>query len=264
MLLIFDIGNTNVKVAVFESGTLVQLWRISSDINRTGDEYFALINTLFKDYNLDGKRIENAVISAVVPQLISAFVIVTRRFLNKDPLVIGPDIYHKLPVTIPPSAVHEIGTDLLCNAVQAWETYHQPSIVVDFGTALSFVAVGNKGNILGVAIAPGIGTAFKALFSNTAQLPSVPLEIPSSSLGIDTTMAIQSGIMFGYKGLIESVVNQMKADMYKQASIKPEDIITIATGGLSSVLTPITNVFDKFDKQHTLNGLLTVAKYALK
>lgn len=264
MLLIFDIGNTNVKVALFESDKLLQQWRITTDKNRTGDEYFAIINVLFKDYNLDIKQISNVVVSSVVPQLIGAFVIVTQRFLNKEPLIICPDIYHKLPVTIPPTAVHEIGTDLLCDAVEAWETYHQPCIVVDFGTALSFVAVGNKGNILGVAIAPGIGTAIKSLFSNTAQLPSVPLEIPTSSLGINTTMSIQSGIMFGYKGLVESVINQMKADMQKQQNINPESVITIATGGLSNVLMPITKIFDKFDKTLTLNGLHTIAKYALK
>ncbi|HPX59626.1 MAG TPA: type III pantothenate kinase [Bacteroidales bacterium] len=264
MLLIFDIGNTNVKVALFESDKLLQHWRLNTDQNCTGDEYFTLINTLFKDYNLDVKQITDVVISSVVPQLIRAFVIVTQRLLNKKPLIIGPDMYHKLPVSIPPTAVYEIGTDLLCDAVQAWETYHQACIVVDFGTALSFVAVGNNANILGIAIAPGIGTAFKSLFSNTAQLPSVPLEIPSSSLGINTTMSIQSGIMFGYKGLIEGIINQMKADMQKQENIKPESIITIATGGLSSVLMPITTIFDKIDKQHTLNGLYTIAKYALK
>lgn len=264
MLLIFDIGNTNVKVAVFESDKLLQQWRISTDKNRTGDEYFAIINILFKDYNLDVKQISNVVISSVVPQLIGAFVIVTQRFLNKEPLIIAPDIYHKLPVTIPPTAVYEIGTDLLCDAVQAWETYHQACIVVDFGTALSFVAVGNNANILGIAIAPGIGTALKSLFTNTAQLPSVPLEIPSSSLGINTTMCIQSGIIFGYKGLTEGIINQMKADMQKQENIKPESIITIATGGFNNMLTPITTIFDKFDKQHTLNGLYTIAKYALQ
>lgn len=264
MLLIFDIGNTNVKVALFEADKLLQQWRLTTDANRTGDEYYAIISTLFKDYKLDIKKIDNVVISSVVPQLIGAFVIVAQRFFNKEPLIIATDMYHKLPVSIPPTAVYEIGTDLLCDAVQAWETYHQPCIVVDFGTALSFVSVGDKANILGVAIAPGIRTALKSLFSNTAQLPSVPLEIPSSSLGIDTTMSIQSGIMFGYKGLIEGVINQMKVDMQKQENIKPESIITIATGGLSSVLAPITNIFDKYDKMHTLNGLYTIAKYALK
>ncbi len=264
MLLIFDIGNTNVKVALFEADTLLQQWRLTTDANRTGDEYFAIITTLFKDYNLDIKKIDNVVVSSVVPQLIGAFIIVTRRFLNKEPLIIGPDIYHKLPVTIPPTAVYEIGTDLLCDAVQAWETYHKACIVVDFGTALSFVAIGNNANILGITIAPGIRTALKSLFSNTAQLSSVPLEIPSSSLGINTTMCIQSGIMFGYKGLTEGIINQMKTDMQRQENIKPESIITIATGGLNSVLTPITMIFDKFDKMLTLNGLYTIAKYALK
>ena len=113
MLLIFDIGNTNVKVALFESDQLLHYWRVNTDPNCSGDQYFDQINALFKDYNLDVKQISDVVVSSVVPQLIETFVIVTQRLLNKEPLVISPEIYHKLPVTIPPTAVNEIGTDLL-------------------------------------------------------------------------------------------------------------------------------------------------------
>lgn len=148
MLLIFDIGNTNIKVALFEADKLKHQWRLSIDKNLTDDEYFALINTLFADHNLDVKQISGAVVSSVVPQLVGAIVAATQRLLGKEPLLIAPDMYHKLPITIPPTAINEIGTDLLCDAVQAWETYRQPCIVVDFGTALTFTAIGDKAKYL--------------------------------------------------------------------------------------------------------------------
>ena len=264
MLLTFDIGNTNIKAAVFEQDTVVEQWRISTDTRRTGDEYFALLRTLFKDFGLDFAKIDNVVVSSVVPQLIGAFVIVSQRLINKKPLIVGADVFKYLPIKVPAGSEHEIGGDLLCDAVQAWETYHSACIVADFGTALSFTAVDNKGNIAGIAIAPGIGTALKSLFSNTAQLPSVPLEIPPSSLGTNTVECIQSGILYGYKGLVEGVVNQMKADMERQYGVSQNNIRTIATGGLNSILSPITQVFDVTDKSLTLNGLYTIAKYALK
>jgi type III pantothenate kinase len=137
--------------------------------------------------------------------------------------------------------------------------YKKPCIVADFGTALTFTAIDNKGNIQGVAIAPGIKTAVNSLFNNTAQLPSVPLEAPSSSLGKNTIHSIQSGIILGYKGLVESLISQIKNDLSKETDAKQEEIIVIATGGLNSVLKPITDVFEIVDKQLTLKGLKRIA-----
>ena len=264
MLLTFDIGNTNIKAAVFDNGRVIEQWRISTDTKRTGDEYFALLHALFKDFGLDSAQIDNVVVSSVVPQLIGAFVIVSQRLINKKPLIVGAEVFPSLPVKVPAGSEHEIGGDLLCDAVQAWETFHSACIVADFGTALSFTALDDKANIAGIAIAPGIGTALKSLFNNTAQLPSVPLEIPPSSLGTNTVECIQSGILYGYKGLVEGIITQMKADMERQHGVPQNQIRTIATGGLNSILAPITSVFDKIDKELTLNGLCTIAKYALK
>ncbi len=264
MLLTFDIGNTNIKAAVFNQDKVIEQWRISTDTKRTGDEYFALLRTLFKDFGLNANQIENVVVSSVVPLLIGQFVIVTQRLINKKPLIVGADVFKYLPIKVPAGSEHEIGGDLLCDAVQAWETFHSACIVADFGTALSFTAVDDKANIAGIAIAPGIGTALKSLFNNTAQLPSVPLEIPPSSLGTNTVECIQSGILYGYKGLVEGIVNQMKVDLERQYGVSQNNIHTIATGGLNSILSPITQVFDVTDKLLTLNGLYTIAKYALK
>lgn len=262
MLLAVDIGNTNTKIAIAKGNDILQEWRISTDSKRTGDEYFSILRPLIRDAEIDIKQIKGAILSSVVPSLIGAFVIVSQHLIGKKPIVICPDMYDCLPIKLPESAKYEIGTDLLCNAVEAWCRYKTATIIVDFGTALSFTAVDQNGNIAGVAIAPGIGTAIKALFMNTAQLPSVPLEIPQSSLGKNTTSAIQSGILFGYKGLLESLINKMKDDMNKETGIDTDKIKVIATGGLNSMLQPITSVFDFVDKKLTINGIIRVAEFA--
>jgi len=260
MILTFDIGNTNIKIAIFEEKGLIKEWRISSDSKKTGDEYSALINFLFRDANIEINKINKAVISSVVPVLIGPFVTVCQNITGKKPLIIGPDVYDKLPLKVPATAVHEIGTDLYCNAYGAWEKYKSPCIVCDFGTALSFIVVDKNGNIAGVAITPGIRTAFKSLFANTAQLPSVPLEIPSTSLGKNTVVSIQAGIVLGYKGLVESLIKQMKIDLEKETGTKPETVKVIATGGLNSMLSPITNCFDVVDENLTLEGLRMIGE----
>ena len=260
MVLVFDIGNTNIKTAVFENDKLLYEWRVSTDLRRTGDEYFSMLRSLFNDAKISFADIEQVVLSSVVPALIGPFVIVSQHFSGKKPLIIGPDIYDKLPVKVPETGVHEIGTDLLCDAIEAWCRYKSPCIVADFGTALSFTAVDKDGNIAGVAIAPGIRTAFNSLFSGTAQIPAIPLEIPPTSLGKNTTVAVQAGIVLGYKGLVESLIKNMREDMEKETGTKASDIKVIATGGLNSMLQPITDVFDFVDKELTINGMLRISK----
>ena len=264
MTLAFDIGNTNIKIALLEHEKIAFQWRISTDSKRTGDEYFSILRPLFRDANVNPAKITDAILSSVVPQLIGPFVLVTQHFTGKKPLVIAPDIYEKLPLTIPESAVYEIGTDLLCDALAAWETYHQAAIVVDFGTALSFTAVDQNANIAGIAIAPGLGTALKALFNNTAQLPSVSLEAPPSTLGKNTTWSIQAGIVLGYKGLVESMIEQMKNDLHTEYKSDISKIKVIATGGLNSMLKPITNHFDEVDKNLTIKGMAKALEYVKK
>ena len=260
MLLAIDIGNTNIKVAVFDGETITHTWRISSDSRRTGDEYFSILRSLFRDAEIKISQFENVILTTVVPTLTGPFVLVSQHLINKKPIIIEPGIYDKLPITIPLSAKYEIGTDLLCNAVEAWSKYKTPCIVADFGTALSFTAVDQNANIAGVAIAPGIGTAFRSLFNNTAQVPSVPLEIPPTSLGRNTKVSVQSGIVLGYKGLVESLIKQMKNDMEKEFGTNQKEIKVIATGGLNSMLSPITDIFDAIDKDLTLHGMKRIAE----
>lgn len=264
MILAFDIGNTNIKAALIDGETITHQWRLSTDPKRTGDEYFSALRPLFIDAGIDFSGIDDAVISSVVPALIGPFIIVTQHFCKKKPLVIGPEIFSELSVKIPETATHEIGTDLLCDAVAAWEKYKVPAIVIDFGTALSFTAVDCEGNIAGIAIAPGLGTAINSLFKNTAQLPCVPMEVPESSLGKNTVWAIQSGIFLGYKGLVESMVSRMKTDISKESMTKKEDIKVIATGGLNSMLQPITKCINFIDKDLTITGMMLIFKAVRK
>ncbi|MBP3742830.1 MAG: type III pantothenate kinase [Treponema sp.] len=259
MTLIFDIGNTNIKSALFDGKELLYTWRISTDLKRTGDEYFSLLRPLFRDAEIDFGQISTVVLSSVVPALIGPFVIVAQHINHKKPILIDADIYKKLPLKVPETAIHEIGTDLYCDALEAWSRYHSPCIIADFGTALSFTAVDQNGSIAGVAIAPGIRTAFNSLFNNAAQIPAIPLDIPPTSLGKNTVIAVQSGIVLGYKGLVEGLLSQMKKDMVKECKCNESDIKVIATGGLNSMLSPITDAFDYTDKDLTLCGMKRIA-----
>lgn len=259
MLLAVDIGNTNIVAAIFDGDKIIHEWRIATDTKRTGDEYISILLTLSRDANVQVKKFDKSIISSVVPELIGPFVTVLTHICGKKPIVISPAIYSKLPVHLPESAVHEIGTDILSNAVAAWMRYKCANIVVDFGTALTFTVTDSKANIQGVAIAPGLGTAVHSLFANTAQLPSIPLEAPPSTLGTNTIQAIQAGIVLGYKGLVESLIARIKSDLYEKTGDKIEDTKVIATGGLNSVLKPITDVFSVVDKSLTMCGIKYIA-----
>ena len=260
LILTIDIGNTNIVIALFQDDTILVTWRLNTEASRTGDEYGLMVGSLFRDDDIDSKQIEVSVLSSVVPSLIGPFVSLVEKKTGKKPFIINPSIFPLLPIKIPDSATHEIGSDLLCNAVEAYSRYHCACIVVDFGTALTFTVVGDDGKLLGIAITPGLGTARDSLFKNTAQLPSIPLEAPPSSLGTNTIHSIQSGIVLGYKGLVEGLVSQLKNDIYAQTGTLQDTIKVIATGGLNSVLKPITDVFQEVDKALTLCGLHRIAK----
>ncbi len=255
MLMVVDIGNTNIVVGLFHGEDLVQDWRLYTDPRRTDDEYSSILRSLFRDSGIAPGTIDKTVISSVVPVLNDTFVRMIEKLTGKSPLVLGPALYDRLPVKVPASAVHEIGTDLVCDAVAAYAYYRSACIVVDFGTALTFTAVDFDGEIKGVAIAPGLGTAVKALFRDTAQLPSVPIEVPPSSLGTNTIHSIQAGVVLGYQGLVESLILRMRKDLGTDAP-------AIATGGLSHVLVPVTGIFDRVDEMLTLNGLRLIAGMA--
>ncbi|MCH5290370.1 MAG: type III pantothenate kinase [Treponema sp.] len=259
MLLAIDIGNTNIVVALFKNDTIDSVWRMASDVRRTADEYTSILASLLRERDIGEDSINRAVLSSVVPDLTGPCIRMAQNLCGIRPLLVSPDLYHKLPVRLPDGASHEIGTDLVCNAVAAWTLTRSANVVVDFGTALSFTITDQTGAIRGVDIAPGLGTAVHSLSSGTAQLPTVPLKAPPSSIGTNTIQSIQAGIVLGYKGLVEYLIGQIKKDLHALTGVEENDVRVVATGGLNSVLGPITNVFTCVDKDLTLKGLKLIA-----
>ncbi|MDR0383553.1 MAG: type III pantothenate kinase [Spirochaetaceae bacterium] len=253
MLLVVDIGNTNIVAALFRREKIIEIGRVFTDIQKTGDEYGIIFRSLLRETGIMPEEITQAAMSSVVPALTGPFNSMIKKLAGSKPLLVNHAIYGMLPVKPPAGRIREIGADLVCNAVAAYTRFKSACIIVDFGTALTFTCVGKNGDILGCAIAPGLGTAVKSLSLNTAQLPVVPLEAPPSPLGRDTVQAIQSGVVLGYKGLVEFLLSQMKTSMAEDG--RTDDIAVIATGGLNSVLQPITCAFLHIDRQLTLRGL---------
>ncbi len=256
MLLATDIGNSNVVFGLYDGEELVDMWRVHTVVNKTSDEYEAIFRSFLASRNIAINSIKRVVMSSVVPSLNFAMNNMISHLFGFDPLVIAPDIYHKLPIEI--RNPYQIGSDLVANATVLSTCYKGNSIVVDMGTALTCTAVNGKGKILGVTICPGLKTAMGALSRQTAQLPHVNIEVPPSVLGTNTVHAIQAGVVLGYKGLIASLVNEMKKE------IGDENINVIATGGLSVVMYPILkDVFTEREPNLTLKGIRIIGELVL-
>lgn len=251
MLLAIDIGNSDAVFGINDGKNWLHQFRIESGTSRLSSDFDAKLRMLFLENNLKISSITKAVISSVVPDLKKPIMEMVQNLFGINPILVGPAIYEKLPLEI--IRPNEIGTDLVCNALYAYTKYKQKVIIVDFGTALTFTTVSENGKILGVSIAPGLGTAVKSLFSNTAQLPEVPLEVPDSVIGQNTVHAIQAGVMWGYIGMVEKMLEKIKEEI-------GQDCKVIATGGFSSKLTQLHQFFDEIDVNITLNGLRIIAE----
>jgi type III pantothenate kinase len=259
MLLVIDVGNTNICGGIYEDShpgaqgaSLAHTLRIHTVPKKTEDEYSTIFKAILLDRGIAPSYISEVVLSSVVPTLTEAIYTMCERLFGATPILLGPEVYRRLPLSVP--SPHEIGADLVADALAAWRKTGGAAIVVDFGTALTFTCVGHESNILGVAIAPGLGTAVNALSRDTAQLPFVQLAAPPSAIGTDTIMSIQSGVVLGYMGLVEYMVGKMKKEIGGEVRV-------IATGGLSKTIAGLTEVFDTIDPNLTLDGLAYVAEY---
>lgn len=246
MLLAIDIGNTNIAIGVFEGERLRATWRLATDVHKLADEYAALLLDLLPLEGLAFADIDHAIISSVVPPLVTTFEESCRRYFEVSPIVVGSGI--KTGVRISTDNPREVGADRVANAAAAHRLYGGPLIVIDFGTAITMDVVSEKGDYLGGAIAPGIGIAAEVLFERTAKLPRVELTRPQKAIGKNTVSAMQSGIIFGYVGLIESLVARIKKELGGEARV-------IATGGFAEAITGETKVIDALEPDLTLVGL---------
>ena len=252
MILTIDIGNTNIVFGVNNQNEWLKIWRIQTDVAKTADEYEVIFRSLFDSCSICQIEITKTVLSSVVPSLIRPFKEMLVHLLGHAPLLVEPALYDKLPIEI--LSRDEIGTDIVADATAAFIRYGGPCMVIDFGTALTFTTINKSGKILGVAITPGLLTALKSLTGNTAQLRDVQLVAPPSVLGDNTIHAIQSGIVLGFAGLVDSMVVRTESEL-------SEKLTVIATGGLSSVLQNISARIQIIDENLTLDGLKYMADH---
>lgn len=246
MILVIDIGNTNIVLGVFAEENLVANWRISTDRNRTADEYGVLLKELFSLSGIDMKSVSSIVLASVVPPVNILLESMAKKYFGLQPMVIGPGI--KTGISIKTDNPREVGADRIVNAVAAYTLYGGPLVIVDFGTATTFCSVTAKGEYLGGAIAPGIGISTEALFARAAKLPRVELVKPASVIGKNTVTAMQSGILFGFAGQVEFIVKKMKQELGGDARV-------IATGGLAEVIAEQAGVIERVNPFLTLIGL---------
>ena len=246
MLLLVDIGNTDIVFGFYSEDTWQTILRTPTHQPWSPLKLQMWLVKELNDKSLGHVRPDAILISSVVPSILPQIQKGVDIWSGKKSTVMGPKIYANLTIHV--LSPDEIGSDLVANSVYANAHYDSDVLIVDFGTALTFTLVGADGTMQGVSIAPGLKTAVKSLFSQTAQLPEVPLEMPDSALGFDTVSAIQSGILWGYVGMVKEMIFQIKAE-------KGPQIKVLATGGLSSILTPLESSFDEVNKLITLEGL---------
>jgi type III pantothenate kinase len=248
MLLAIDVGNTQTVVGLFTDADLVDHWRLMTESERTSDELAVLVQQFlgFHGHALDG--IEGLAISSVVPRVTGALRDMSTKYLGFEPLVLEPGIRTGMPILY--DNPKEVGADRIANAVGAYDLYGGPSVVVDFGTANTLDAVSNKGEYLGGAIFPGIEISMDALVGRAALLRKVELVEPKNVIGRSTVESIQSGAVYGYTGLIDSLVDRFRAEL--------GDAAVIATGGLAELLMPISRTIQHHEPWLTLYGLRIV------
>ncbi len=248
MLLAFDVGNTNIVLGVYKGETLLNHWRMATDKSKTSDEYGMLVNQLFQYDGLDLNDVEDVIISSVVPPLMYSLQHMAYKYCKKEAMVVGPGI--KTGVNIKYDNPKQVGADRIVNAVAAFEKYGGPLVIVDFGTATTFCAISEKGEYMGGTIAPGIKISSEALFQNAAKLPRVELIKPGHVICKNTVSSMQSGIIYGYIGLVDYIVKRMKQELGDHPNTK-----AIATGGLANLIASESETINEVNGLLTLEGL---------
>lgn len=252
MLLCIDIGNTNIKFGLYKGEKLVTHWRIFTDTSKLADEYAVLLLSLFASEGIRKEDIYGCAISSVVPDLTIAFHDLVKRHLGLEAVIVGRVKKPILRVNTDNPA--EVGPDLIANAVGAISLYGTPVIVIGFGTATTFSAVSKDKVFEGVAIAPGIGTGAESLFDAGAMLPAVDLHRPDHVIGKNTILSLQSGLIYGFAGLVEGIVSRMKVELGGEAKV-------VATGGLATLISGEVNCIDAVEPELTLLGVRMIYEH---
>ncbi|CAM3692272.1 type III pantothenate kinase [Marinicrinis lubricantis] len=246
MILVMDVGNTNIVLGVYKGKELIHHWRLSTNREATADEYGIFIHNMFRHGGIDERQIEGIMISSVVPPLFHVLQACCEKYVKQTPYFVGPGI--KTGLNIRYENPKEVGADRIVNAVAAIEQYGTPVIVVDFGTATTFDYVDEKSQYIGGAIAPGIGISTEALYQKAAKLPRIELSVPKSVIGRNPVTSMQAGIVFGYAGQVDGIVGRIK----KEFGTNPK---VVATGGLGEFIAAECQSIDIVNPLLTLQGL---------
>ncbi|MCD6486807.1 MAG: type III pantothenate kinase [Syntrophobacterales bacterium] len=246
MLLVVDVGNTNTVVGLYDGDKLINHWRIRTVADHTVDEYGMLLLNLYKTSKMGSEAIDAVIISCVVPSMLNILEPLCQKYFHVVPLIVGPGIKTGMPIYY--DNPKDVGADRVVNAVAAHEKYEGNLIIVDFGTATTFDYITEKGEYMGGCIAPGVVISSEALFEKASKLPPVEFSRPKFVVARDTVSSIQAGIMFGYAGLVDGIINRIKKETKTESTV-------IATGGLASVIAAETDNIDLVDEMLTLEGL---------
>ena len=249
MLLTIDVGNTQTHVGAFDGPDLVEHWRFSTDRQATGDELAMVIHELLALRGIGFDRIDGEAVSSVVPRLVSEYRHMFERYLDREALIVGPGTKTGMPILL--ENPHELGPDRLVNAVAGYDISGGACVVVDFGTAINYDVVSAAGEYLGGIIGPGIEISIEALTSRAARLTKVDIAEPRALIGKSTEAAVQAGIVYGFAAQVDGICARLRREL-------GEDVTTIATGGLASVIVGFTDSIDLVDDLLTLKGLRLV------
>ncbi|MCG8335665.1 MAG: type III pantothenate kinase [Proteobacteria bacterium] len=251
MIFVIDIGNTNIVLGVYKGPKLLHLWRVSTDIKKTSDEYLITVKNLFRINDIDPTEVKSTILGSVVSPLDSVFQAVVRSLTNHEARLVDLSCFPDMPVKMDNPS--EVGADRLLNASAGYEAYGGPLVIIDFGTATTFDVISAKGEYLGGVIATGLVLSLEALTAKAFKLPKIDLVRPSSVIGKNTAHCMQSGIVFGYAGLVDSMVQKITEEL----GAKPK---VIATGGLATLIQPVSNTIEDVVDDLTLKGLYRISQ----
>ncbi|MCR1975729.1 type III pantothenate kinase [Clostridium sporogenes] len=253
MILVLDVGNTNIVLGIYKNKELIANWRLATDNKRTADEYGIQVIELFSHNNLSFSDIEGVIISSVVPNIMYSLEHMISKYFNIKPIIVGPGV--KTGINIKYDNPKEVGADRIVNAVAAHEIYEKPLIIIDFGTATTFCSVTKEANYLGGTICPGIKISSDALFDKAAKLPRVELVKTPGVICKNTVASIQAGIIYGYAGQVDYIVSKMKKEMMALGEDEP---FVVATGGFAKLISEEAKSIDEINAILTLEGLRVI------
>ncbi|MEO3948082.1 type III pantothenate kinase [Gorillibacterium sp. CAU 1737] len=246
MILVIDVGNTNMVLGIYRDKELLHHYRLSTNREATADEYGMTVENLFRHAHIQVEDVEGVIISSVVPPLMRVLEELCKKYIHRTPLIIGPGL--KTGLNIRYENPREVGADRIVNAVAGIELYGAPLIIVDFGTATTFDYIDERAQYLGGAIAPGIGISTEALYRQAAKLPRIELARPKSSVGRNSVASMQAGIIFGFAGQVDGIVTRIREEFGTDPQV-------IATGGLAEMIASESRTIQRVDPMLTLEGL---------